>query len=1410
MASLKKRHLKMRMIEKILNLRMKDVEYVQMSSLIEGFWTVATIGSVLHVLTTGLPSQIAAQFAKMSFSLSHVFQCMTPLAVSELRITHFPGFVLWLYAVCGLEVDWSVQGKNNTLSFPSYYIDEDAVACLDGDGCKVRSGLTTADDGLNFDTSIACDSCDIWYHAFCVGFSPEYTSVSSWLCPRCLSIEEPQKMDDIPVQDQGWHSILKAADHGWAVDHSFLGKVSVSVADDGETALVVSMVQRDQTSKDDTSASEDLIETNMRKETETSFSESNVDNPKLNVQVDKSGDFKLNCDDLICSNDSVFDGMVADTDSSYENLLDTSPAMTREDNELNNISSALTLLESAPSNIVDSQLSLSHGGPISSSDQPLIHSLLEANHTEETMCNSSRYNDHDDSFSLSCSSYQNIDELRQDKLGELVDVDVKDPLVMSRSLHNPEQCRISVDDIITSSVEDVVNAICQEDFKVTGLVEEHTTESNLHLMDVDSIIKQKGKRKLEFQVKAMTEDNAKKSKSDETSLMLPSGSQADASIPDDFKSYPKAATICEDDDTKCNAEDSALHTDIMSIVREADNKHDGQIGEKHKNNVVGKKDDSTGLRVKKIMRSVGDKAEKEILVQKLGKEIKEAVQVKTSNCNFEDNAFHGKLLTAFREAIVKPRDEVANKFIPSLRMRKQLLQKGKVRENLTKKIYATSSGRRRRAWDRDWEIEFWKYRCPKLKPEKIETLQSVLELLKKASTSCMENPEMDQGPQGDMSNSILSRVYLADASVFPRKDDIKPLSAAAVIGNDQKEKSLVTTLSEKDSQNVASNKTKSQASDSQGMNFGASIIPKKAPCKRGSPDVQNTATSSILAASKVKGQNKTETSVSIKSGQILKEQANVSNMAKNDKRKWAMEILARKNALTSSNSVNDGQEEGNMLKGNYPLLAQLPSDMRPVVAPSRHNKVPISVRQAQLYRIAEHYLRRTNLSVICRTADVELAVADAVNVEKDISERSNSKMVYINLCAQVLSQCTRLQSDAGPSDSLVNTKSSADQAVEKSENCIDRVAKKAISEPKPVVFGDVEEALRVAGLSDSPPNSPEKNVKGTNADVDSSVYGGQEYVDNDIDIHPLFGTYGDTKNKLEDQGYAASSSVAKASEVSENENSKMKGMFSIIGSEEPLKCPNYESQEPASWTKSFAATNQDDLIVEVPSNCSTLLQYQNVCGKGNAHVNVEVDVSTATKIFQGDEINVLSSTEHNKLHGPEKEPPLDTSSELMGEACKIMEREAAGKNSINNEKEDNSSKDEFAVPKLEIGNCSKSNILGDKVPFEGRSSGRRNSPNSIMSEIAPKVEQAKPSTTDSSDSSHPIYKKVEAYVKEHIRPLCKSGVITVEQYRWAVTRTTDKVMGHHCNAKNANFLIKEGDKVKKLAEQYAEVAQQKM
>ena len=62
--------------------------------------------------------------------------------------------------------------------------------------------------------------------------------------------------------------------------------------------------------------------------------------------------------------------------------------------------------------------------------------------------------------------------------------------------------------------------------------------------------------------------------------------------------------------------------------------------------------------------------------------------------------------------------------------------------------------------------------------------------------------------------------------------------------------------------------------------------------------------------------------------------------------------------------------------------------------------------------------------------------------------------------------------------------------------------------------------------------------------------------------------------------------------------------------------------------------------------------------------------------------------------------------------------------------------------------------------------------------------------------------QVEAYIKEHIRPLHRSHVITTEQYTWAVAKTTNKVMQHHVQARSANFLISEGEKVKKLAEQY--------
>jgi len=57
------------MIRKIMHSRTKVVAFVETSSSIEESWIVANIGFAIHALTTGLPSQIAAPFAKVNFNI---------------------------------------------------------------------------------------------------------------------------------------------------------------------------------------------------------------------------------------------------------------------------------------------------------------------------------------------------------------------------------------------------------------------------------------------------------------------------------------------------------------------------------------------------------------------------------------------------------------------------------------------------------------------------------------------------------------------------------------------------------------------------------------------------------------------------------------------------------------------------------------------------------------------------------------------------------------------------------------------------------------------------------------------------------------------------------------------------------------------------------------------------------------------------------------------------------------------------------------------------------------------------------------------------------------------------------------------------------------------------------------------
>lgn len=135
--------------------------------------------------------------------------------------------------------DWGAKGNNNILSLPLYYIDENAVTCLDRDGCKIRSGSVTYEENLALDTSVACDSCDLWYHAFCVGFDPEGTHVDSWLCPRCLVTQSEQKSDSQGRYNSGNH-LNPINAHKYCLCNTSAGKVPLSVADSGRTAVGVS------------------------------------------------------------------------------------------------------------------------------------------------------------------------------------------------------------------------------------------------------------------------------------------------------------------------------------------------------------------------------------------------------------------------------------------------------------------------------------------------------------------------------------------------------------------------------------------------------------------------------------------------------------------------------------------------------------------------------------------------------------------------------------------------------------------------------------------------------------------------------------------------------------------------------------------------------------------------------------------------------------------------------------------------------------------------------------------------------------------------------------------------------------------------------------------------------------------
>lgn len=1272
--------------------------------------------------------------------------------------------------------DWSFQGKNNTLSFPSYYISEDAVKCLENDGCKIRSAMQATEDDLSFDsfdTSIACDSCDIWYHAFCVGFNPEFTSENSWLCPRCINHEVPQNSGAVSLQSFLKYPAPQTAEIGWTVDSSLSGKVSVSVADAGETAVVVSMIEGKQNTDCETSFF-DRLDSNIDILIEKSSLHSDIENSETDLQL-KGGSCIQDSESSLFFNDyKEHLTNVSDVDTSSECFFDISPEIidfqpygALKEATISSFSDDATV-NKARNDITDSQ------SPPTLQDVPFFLCYPEAN--DKGMTNALKttsdlvYSDvYMDSPSVACGTSK-----------AKVEPNNKSVNIIGTSLAAPS----SADNVVTSCNEDIVVDIFRKNREGCNSAEKPKMNKTCTInMDENNDCIRKMEPEIAYPMKRL--------KLDRKSKTLPTGNQTALSSLDVSQAClrkNRGASL------RWAKQEEAEASDIMSIVQESDcTSHDMPTENKAANKSISQKDSTCGLRVKKIIRRVGEKRESSTVAQELGKEIREVVQHKALK-GVGKSGFDEKLLAAFRAAIVRPQTELTNRSkLVHMGDKNPLLMKGKKRENLTKKIYGTASGRRRHAWVRDLGIEFWKHRCRRVQPDKVETLQSVLELLKKA-TNPHWNSSMERDSQEESKDSILSRVYIADASLFPRKDDIKPLSelsGSSQLDNHilEKERSSRNVTKgplnddknlKKNSIQISNNSMQLNANycDSRGKNIHGSCFPgETSNCKVNS----FKATTDSMQSSGTSGS---------KESMVTSTEHSCLSDAKTNKKKWALEVLARQTSSRSLNA-NKGQEDGDLLKGKYPLLAQLPQDMRPVLAFTRHNKVSASVRQVQLYRITEHYLRRTNLPIIRRTAETELAVADAGNVEKEIFERSNSKLVYVNLCSQAVSQ-------------LANKPESAEENVSNFPNTVLKVANEVAESTK----SDIE--------TDNKPESAGTSVSGSTLSTSEVSIG----VLRETIFYPKADEWSNVEEALKMAGLFSDSPLSSPSATKDfnedestqenvNEGLNSDAQSNVLHSMDTERDPSM-TQNPGQAVVAYDCIN---VAVKLPFDFSKSLEQQKESGPDNSQAELRMENVLPPNTPERGLCNEPSLEE---CEGGNKDHPMGQISYKAVEVLNQPMVTGEDKNPISGLKESCILNDAIRVSVTDTKSCN-NDPDGCSAHLDETSAGKENSETHSRenTEISPvnfdniPNEEIANLTNEKSDLTISISKKVEAYIKEHIRPLCKSGVITVEQYRWAVGKTLDKVMKFHHKAKNANFLIREGEKVKKLAEQYVESAQQK-
>lgn len=285
-------------------------------------------------------------------------------------------------------------------------------------------------------------------------------------------------------------------------------------------------------------------------------------------------------------------------------------------------------------------------------------------------------------------------------------------------------------------------------------------------------------------------------------------------------------------------------------------------------------------------------------------------------------------------------------------------------------------------------------------------------------------------------------------------------------------------------------------------------------------------------------------------------------------------------------------------------------------------------------------MRKANLPVICRTAETELAVADAVNIEKEAADRSNSKLVYLNLCSQEISR----RSDNKKSTRATESNSSAPLAVPIDE--LERATDELSNDHS------VEEALRNAGLlSDSPPNSPHHPTE-VNSEVDiSSTETREEGPDNvfEMESHPEMDIYGDFEYDLEDEDFIGVNAM-KVSNLQPEEVSKVKVVFSTLNSE---KLNNVVDNKDGGGLEKNDEHKDSTCLLESHSD-AVIRSSTTEDGTSKPCVPPES--------LPCEESEDLSLAECEELYGPDKEPLVDKFPEVSQKPCGLLDGEAQAEN----------------------------------------------------------------------------------------------------------------------------------------------------